>query len=215
MYYVCVCVGMTGNVYVLLHFFAHAPSNTATAFYCFQTLIKMWLAWEISVINEINSGLFVVAVLLVVLPSWHWRHSSLTSSLLLFNLSYNTAVYLFSSRRLISYITTTAHSTAIMPLTPKGSLTVRHAAMSLCFLMGRRMLSYTSPSRGTHPECSLCLDERGFAITKIINNCTTYGNFPALQANLWLSLAAMCHWFGWHSVHAVSAWRINFHYHSW
>lgn len=94
------------------------------------------------------------------------------------NLSSSSAVYLLSSDHLIFYITKSTHSTAITPLTPKGSLTARHAAMSLYFLMGPRMWSYT---RGAHPECSLCLGRGGFEIHRIINNCTICRNFPALQ----------------------------------
>lgn len=86
--------------------YTHAHNNSATGYYCSQTPIKTWVVWGISVLNEIKSGLLVVAGLLVILPGWHWWHFSLPSSLLLLNLSYNTAVYLLSSRRLISYITT-------------------------------------------------------------------------------------------------------------
>lgn len=159
----------------------------------------MWLGWGISVINDVKSGLLVVAGLLVVIPRWHWRHFPLL------NLSFHTAVYLFSSRRLISYITTTAHSAAIIPLTPKGSWTMRHASMSLCFLME----DVTQALHGEPIQNALseCLGERGFAITKIISQ-------PSKPSCV-LALVAMCHWFCWHSVHALSAWRINFHYHSW
>lgn len=90
------------------------PFNAATGYYCSHTPIKMWFALGIPAINEIKSGV------LVVLPGWHWWCSALTSSLLLLYLSSNTAVYLLCSRHLISYITSSIHSTAIMPLTPKG-----------------------------------------------------------------------------------------------
>ena len=210
--YVCVCVEVTGNVYVLLHSLLHTYThNAATGYYCSQTPIKTCLARGISVINEIKSGLLVVARLLVVLPGWHWRLFSLTSSSLN---SPTTQLFICSAADVLSLTLVPQQSTAIMPLTPKGLLSQRGVPPRLCvFLMGRRMSSYTSLSRGAHPESSLHLGGRGLEIAKIIKYCTTYGNFAALQAVSWLGSKVPLVWLPQCS--CCKCLRIIFHYHCW
>lgn len=142
--------------------------------YCSLTCKYAGSFWDFTLLKYHRACLLSLDCQLFLLVSIRW--SRLPSSFLL---PHHTPVYAFIWSSLISYITTSKHSTTIMLLTPKGSLTVQHAAMSLCFLMDHRMLHKAfmeNPSRMLTHSC-----KKNLAITKTSATAPHMGTFQIVS----------------------------------